>query len=77
MKTVVADNPVEQCDIEPSETCKQVTKLIPQLKPTQECVQVPKEVCAMSRVKPVIKNVPYIQKWCFKSDPEQTMLSAL
>ena len=77
MKTEVVANPVEQCDIEPSETCKQVTKLIPQLKPAQECVQVPKEVCAMSRVNPKINHIPYIQKWCFKTDPEQTMLSAL
>ena len=65
-KTVVVDHPVEQCDLEPSQTCKQVTKLVPQLKPTQECVQVPKEVCATSRLRPTIKNVPFIQKWCFK-----------
>ena len=68
MKTVVVANPVEECDLEPQETCKQVTKLVPQLQPRQECVQVPKEVCATSRVEPEIKLIPYIQKWCFKPD---------
>ena len=40
MKTVVVDTPVETCDMEPQEVCKQITKLVPQLKPIQECVQV-------------------------------------
>ena len=68
MKTVVVDTPVEQCDLEPQETCQQITKLVPQLQPTQECVQVPKEVCALSRLNPRVINIPYIQKWCFKPE---------
>ena len=65
MKTIVVDSPVETCDLEPQVTCKQITKLVPQLTPRQECVQVPKEVCAMSRLNPTIREVPYVQKWCF------------
>ena len=65
MKTVVVDTPVEECDMEPREVCHHVTRLIPQLKPSRECVQVPKEVCSTSRVNPRTVQVPYIQNWCF------------
>ena len=33
------------CDLEPSNTCQFVTKLVPKLKPSEECVDVPKEMC--------------------------------
>merc|ERR1712180_475792 len=32
----------EQCSLEPQRTCKHVTKLVPKLEPTEECVDVPK-----------------------------------
>merc|ERR1711892_844615 len=44
-QTVVQDAPKEQCTLEPQRTCKHVTKLVPKLEPTEECVDVPKEVC--------------------------------
>jgi len=75
MKTVVVDTPEERCDLEPQQVCKQVTKLVPQLRPAKECVQVPKEVCATSRVNPSIRKVPFIQKWCF--DSKDASLSAV
>ena len=65
VKAVVVNNPEEQCHMEPQRVCKQITKLVPQLTPRQECVQVPMEVCAMSRLNPTIREVPYVQKWCF------------
>merc|ERR1712058_158516 len=34
--------PKEQCTLEPQRTCKHVTKLVPKLEPTEECVDVPK-----------------------------------
>ena len=68
MKTVVVDHPVEQCELEPQQVRKQVTKLVPQLVPRQECVKVPKEVCATSRLNPKVKKIPFIQKWCFNSN---------
>merc|ERR1712020_472382 len=48
-QTVVQDAPKEQCSLEPQRTCKHVTKLVPKLEPTEECVDVPKEVCTRSR----------------------------
>ena len=65
VKTVIVDNPVEQCDMEPLRTCKHVTRLVPQLEPRQECVDVPKEICARSRVNPKRVKKPSIQKWCY------------
>ena len=34
------------------------------LRPSEECVEVPQEVCGVSRVKPVKKQRPAIQFWC-------------
>merc|ERR1740137_298101 len=65
VKTVIVDSPIEQCDMEPLRTCKHVTKLVPKLEPTQECVDVPKEICARSKVNPRRVKKPSIQKWCF------------
>ncbi len=36
--------PEEKCDLEPKRTCKHVTTLVPKLQPSEECVDVPKEV---------------------------------
>ena len=44
VKTVIVDNPVEECDMEPLRTCKHITKLVPKLMATQDCVDVPKEI---------------------------------
>merc|ERR1712055_647717 len=52
VQTVVQDAPKEQCSLEPQRTCKHVTKLVPKLEPTEECVDVPKEVCTRSRTNP-------------------------
>merc|ERR1711892_400315 len=52
VKTVIVDSPIEECDMEPLRTCKHITKLVPKLEPTQECVDVPKEICARSKVNP-------------------------
>ena len=61
--------PVEECDLEPQKTCRHVTKLVPYLRAVEECVDVPQEVCGVSRVDPVKKKRPSIQWWCV--DPEQ------
>ena len=65
MKTVVVDNPIEECDMEPLRTCKHITKLVPKLEAAQDCVDVPKEICARSKVNPKRVKKPSIQKWCF------------
>ena len=33
--------------------------------PQEECVQVPKEVCAMSKINPKKIKVPFIKNWCY------------
>ena len=40
-KTIVVDTPVEECELEPQQTCTQATKLLPALQPVQQCVGVP------------------------------------
>merc|ERR1712241_208346 len=51
-ETVIQEVPEETCNLEPQRICKHVTKLVPLLKPTQECVDIPKEVCSRSRTNP-------------------------
>ena len=74
MKAVVVAKPVEECDLEPQKTCRHVTKLVPYLRAVEECVDVPQEVCGVSRVDPVKKKRPSIQWWCV--DPEQSVVAA-
>merc|ERR1712167_59594 len=69
-EVVVSDVPKETCNLEPQAYCKPVTKLIPKLKPTQECVDVPKEVCTRSRKNPRTIKVPIVKKWCYRPSAE-------
>merc|ERR1712058_53661 len=65
VQTVVQGAPKEQCSLEPQRTCKHVTKLVPKLEPTEECVDVPKEVCTRSRTNPRKVKKPVVKKWCY------------
>jgi len=65
VQTVVQDAPKEECSLEPQRTCKHVTKLVPKLTPTEECVDVPKEVCTRSRTNPRKVKKPVVKKWCY------------
>merc|ERR1712137_34070 len=69
-QTVVQDAPKEQCSLEPQRTCKHVTKLVPKLTPTEECVDVPKEVCTRSRTNPRPVKKPVVKKWCYVPSEE-------
>merc|ERR1712080_499759 len=62
--------PEESCSMQPEKNCNYVTKLVPVLKPKEECLDVPKEVC--QRVKGVPKKVkkPVIKKWCYVPSEE-------
>ena len=62
---VVQEVPEETCTLEPQRECKQVTKLVPLLKPAQECVDIPKEVCVRRRTNPRRISKPVIKKWCY------------
>jgi len=64
-ETVVVEVPEETCNLEPQKECKHVTKLVPQLKPVEECVDIPKEVCSRSRTNPRTVNKPVVKKWCY------------
>lgn len=64
-ETVVSEVPEETCNLEPQKSCKFVTKLVPLLKPTQECVDIPKEVCSRSRTNPRKVQKPVVKKWCY------------
>jgi len=70
VQTVVQDQPKEQCNLEPQVTCKHVTKLVPQLEPVEECVDVPKEVCTRSRGNPRKVKKPVIKTWCYRPSEE-------
>ena len=48
----------------------QVTKLVPKLVPVQECVDVPKEICARSKTNPHKVKRPVIKKWCYVPSQE-------
>ena len=51
--------------MEPQSVCKTVTKLVPGLKGVTECLDVPQEVCAMSKINPRKEKRPTIQNWCY------------
>ena len=52
--------------------CRHVTKLVPHLVAHTECVDVPQEVCGVSKIKPVKKTRPAIKNWCFKTNITNT-----
>ncbi len=53
------------CNLEPQRSCKHVTKLVPLLKPVEDCVDIPKEVCVRSRRNPRRIKKPIVKKWCY------------
>ena len=48
--------PEEKCDLEPKRSCKHVTTLVPKLQPSEECVDVPKEVKGKYIFFPILKS---------------------
>jgi len=65
VKTVVQDVPEETCHLRAQPYCKHVTKLVPVLKPNDNCVDVPREVCVRVRTNPKTVKRPVIKKWCY------------
>ena len=62
--------PEETCDLTPQKECKHVTKLVPNLKPTEECVDVPKEVCHKTKTNPRKVAKPVLKRWCYTPSKE-------
>lgn len=74
--TIVQEVPEETCNLEPQRECKHVTKLVPFLKPVEECVDIPKEVCSRSRKNPRKVQKPVIKKWCYVPTEQSGLLAA-
>lgn len=60
----VENVPEEKCELVPHESCNEVARLVPRLKPTQQCVDVPRESCVRVRVNPRIVKRPVVKTWC-------------
>lgn len=67
----LVDVPEESCDLNPQKTCRMMTKLVPSLKPKQECTIVPKETCTLKFTQPKIENKPLRTEWCLEEDYEE------
>ena len=52
----------------PRKDCAMETQIIPSLEPREECVDVPKEICATVRVNPRQVSTPVVKKWCGPAD---------
>jgi len=65
MKTIVQEVPKERCSLRAQPYCEFETKLVPVLKPVDNCIDVPKEVCVRMRTNPRKVKRPVIKKWCY------------
>ncbi len=72
---MIVSKPKEECDMEPHETCRFITKMVPHLRSREECVEVPQEVCGTSRA-PVKKQRPAIMNWCYNPDQKPSVLAS-
>ena len=72
---MIASQPKEECDMEPQESCRFITKMVPHLRAREECVEVPQEVCGKSRAV-VKKERPAIMNWCYKPGKKPSFLAS-
>jgi hypothetical protein len=59
----LVDVPEEVCDLNPQQTCRFVTKLVPKLSPKHECTIVPKETCTLKFSQPKQVPKPLLTRW--------------
>ena len=69
--TSLLDVPEETCDLNPQQTCRFQTKLVPRLKPVAECTTIPKEVCNLKFTQPQEVDKPLKTKWCLDPTPAE------
>ena len=62
--------PQEICDIIPHKICQPVTRLVPALKPSQECAMVPSEVCSINYGNKRVVEKPLKTEWCLDQDSQ-------
>ncbi|XP_023322351.1 uncharacterized protein LOC111696834 [Eurytemora carolleeae] len=64
----LVDIPEEVCDLNPQKTCRLQTKLVPSLKPKQECTTVPQETCTLNFSQPKRGKKPLRTEWCLDTE---------
>jgi len=64
---VVYDKPEESCNLEAFRSCQFVTKLVPHLKDTDKCIDIPLEICVRYDTNPRLVNKPILKIWCYKA----------
>ena len=76
VQTTIFDKPVEVCKLDPRVDCKFVTKLVPQLKEVESCIDVPEEVCTKVKTNPRKVKYPVIKHWCYNIEEKEATPSA-
>jgi len=69
--TSLVDVPEETCDLNPQQTCRFQTKLVPRLHPVAECTTIPQEVCNLKFSQPQEVDKPLKTKWCLDPTPAE------
>jgi len=72
----LVDVPEEICDLNPQKTCHLVTKLVPSLKPREECTTVPKEICNLKFTNPSVEKKPLRTEWCLEAEDEPNSIQS-
>ena len=63
----IVEVPEENCDLQPRKSCRMETQLVPSLKPTKECTQVPLKTCQL-RIGKQSGEVRLDTEWCQEED---------
>merc|ERR1712179_440280 len=65
--------PEEVCDLQPQKSCKPITRLVPSLRPTQECGRVPREICTLQPGQQRLVKRPLVTEWCLDEDSDEDL----
>ena len=65
--------PVESCILTPRKACKKSITLVPFLKQSTECIDIPNEVCQKKKVNPKKIKKPIIKRWCYNTNTTTTI----
>ena len=69
--TTLIDVPEEACDLNPQQTCRFQTKLVPKLHPVAECTTIPQEICSLKFSQPQEVDKPLQTRWCLDPTPAE------
>ena len=69
--TTLIDVPEEACDLNPQQTCRFQTKLVPKLHPVAECTTIPQEICSLKFSQPQEVDKPLKTRWCLDPTPAE------